>query len=226
MTVMAAEPAVEAAAGESAATTIGKSAARKGKPRTIQGERGPRGRTGKVATTARQPRERHLSSTINNRGRRKVQYQGKKSSGNLTLPKLGKAKGKAPQVSTLIAEWLIAVIVILWGIFSGNKSYEETIANAMWRLTALSGVFFVLALVMRGKNTGRVAVAMGALIDLALILEATNHGEVKKLAGVFAGKGTKTDTGDTAPETIHTVGEVPQSEKVAPPHDVKTPFGA
>lgn len=136
------------------------------------------------------------------------------------FPKLSSAKAGSPQVSTLIAEWLIAVVLIMWGVLSGNKSYVEGMQNALWRMTALSGVFFVLALVMRGKNTGRVAIAFGALIDLALILQAVNRDEIKSLANVFSEKPSGGSTEgivldaskgptDSAPqeETVHHIGD-------------------
>jgi hypothetical protein len=110
---------------------------------------------------------------------------------SIRFPNLAKpGGGHASKTTTLMAEWVLAIILIIWSVFDGAKGYMDAMHDALWRLMAVSGVFFVMALLMRGKNTGKVAVAFGAIIDLALLLNLGKNGVFSSLSGVLSGKGT------------------------------------
>jgi hypothetical protein len=120
-------------------------------------------------------------------------YRGSngRSDTSIRFPQLAKpGGGKEPKTTALIVEWLLACILIIWAVFDGTKNYLDSMHDAMWRLLATSAFFFVLALMMRGKNTAKFAVGFGLIIDLALILNLGERGTFKALAGGFSGQGT------------------------------------
>lgn len=96
--------------------------------------------------------------------------------------------GGSPKVSSLMVEWLIGVVLIGWTVLDGRKSYQTTVHNFFWRFFSWSMVFFVLALLMRGKSSGKVAVMFGALLDVVLVVSSANNGSLTRLADVFEGK--------------------------------------
>lgn len=94
----------------------------------------------------------------------------------------------------LIAEWAAGMFLIAWGIFTGGKSYLEGMSDALWRMTALTFVFFILALVARGDKSGKVALAFGGIVDLGILFHATQTGVVKGIGQIVSGQGIGADT--------------------------------
>lgn len=78
-----------------------------------------------------------------------------------------------PKTGALITEFLLAVLFIVIGIFTSSKSYAERMSAALWQLTSIFLVFFVLALLAKGEKSGKVALAFGALVDLGIIFAAS-----------------------------------------------------
>jgi hypothetical protein len=92
--------------------------------------------------------------------------------------------GGGGKVSTLMIEWILGLLLIFWAMFSGNKQQigKGQAHNFFWQFFAWNFIFFVLALLMRGKNTGKAAVMIGALLVLSLVLlNATNITAFSKL---------------------------------------------
>jgi hypothetical protein len=106
------------------------------------------------------------------------------------FPSLSSHDAAGPKITSLMAEWLIACLLIVWSIFDGTKSYLDAMHDALWRLMGVSLLFFVMSLMMRGKSTGKVAVAFGAIIDLGLVLNLGKRGTFSSLANLFSGTGT------------------------------------
>jgi hypothetical protein len=105
---------------------------------------------------------------------------------------VGKYTGST-HTAGLIAEYIAGMVLIAWGIFTGQKDYLEAMSEAMWRMTALTFVFFVLALVARGDKSGKAALAFGAIVDLGILFHATQTNVIKTMGNVIAGQGTGVD---------------------------------
>ena len=97
---------------------------------------------------------------------------------------------KGSKTTTLIAEWLIACVLIIVSVFDGTNEYLDAMHDALMRLLAVSAVYFCLALLMRGKGTSKVAVAFGGIIDLALVLNLGKKGTFDSIAKMFTASGT------------------------------------
>jgi len=89
----------------------------------------------------------------------------------------------------LVAEWLGGVVLICIAVptQAANVGYAKTITRIMYRLTALTAVFFVLAL-MANSKAGKVAVYAGLLIDLGIVFDAVQSGTLKGTANIMTGK--------------------------------------
>jgi hypothetical protein len=106
----------------------------------------------------------------------------------------GKSQVTGPHTGTLIAEYALAVFFIMWTVFTSKDTYVNAMSTAMWRLTALTFLFFVLALVDHGGRPGKAAVAFGALIDLGVIFSATNQNVIGSIGNVLSGQGQGVST--------------------------------
>lgn len=91
--------------------------------------------------------------------------------------------------SKLVGEWLggVALICIAVPTQAANNGYVKTITKIMYRLTALTAVFFVLALLADTK-AGKAAVYAGLLIDLGIVFDAIHSGSLKGFGNIMAGK--------------------------------------
>lgn len=96
----------------------------------------------------------------------------------------------ANNTGKLIGEWLLGVLIISISvpIQAANVGYGKTITAVMYRLTALTAVFFVLALMTNTKG-GKTAVYAGLLIDLGIIFDAVHNGSLKGGANLARGAG-------------------------------------
>lgn len=166
-----------------------------------------------VAPTPTTNRATHRSRSVRSRngvGFSSYQSSTGSSESSIRLPQLAKHSASGAKTSTLIAEWLIAVVIIVWGVFDGTKDYISAMKDLIYRLVAVSVVFFVLALIMRGQSTSKVAVAFGAIIDLALILDVGGKGTFGAVASLLQGKGsggatlTAADAAQAGVQTEHT----------------------
>jgi hypothetical protein len=98
---------------------------------------------------------------------------------------LGQVSSATPK---LAAEWLVCVLIIIVTQLTKGGDYALNMSEALWRLTATSGLFFVLALASMSKKLSGVTVAFGLLILLVILYKNTN--EIKTVLDVAAGKGT------------------------------------
>jgi hypothetical protein len=118
---------------------------------------------------------------------------------------LGQVSSATPK---LAAEWLVCVLIITVTQLTKGGDYALNMSETLWRLTATSGLFFVLALASMSRKLSGVTVAFGFLIVLVVLYKNTN--EIKTVLDVVAGKGTgETSTqldADTDPGASTKVG--------------------
>lgn len=108
------------------------------------------------------------------------QNSGNQKSSILTAP-------SGPLTGYLLGEFVLGVVVIIWQQFSRDNSYEDKMSEMLWRLTALTGVFFILALMASSAKASKVAAAFGLLIDLGILYNATS--DIKDMFNVASGQG-------------------------------------
>ncbi len=128
-----------------------------------------------------------------------------------------------PKTGALITEFLIAVLLIIIGVFTSSKSYAARMSAMLWQLTSLFLVFFVLALLDKGGKMSKAAVAFGAMIDLGILFVATQQ----SLPGVSGTGGTTspvqafatalTGTGAQVGDAVLTVDDATDT---APAHEI------
>lgn len=111
-----------------------------------------------------------------------------------TSPFRARSRGSYSQM--LLLEYLVAAVLILLGVFVGTDHYAKKMSAALLRLTALTGLFFVLALVASGPGSGKFAATFGLLIDVGVLFDSANSGHLQTIASVLKGGGSS-DTGAT-----------------------------
>lgn len=146
---------------------------------------------------------RNYNKRLQGGGAKPAKYKGKSS---LTGPPASRTRyirylGKDDRNNTgkLIAEWLLGVILICVAvpIQAANAGYLKTITSIMYRLTALTAVFFVLALMSDTKGA-KTAVYAGLLIDLGIIFNAVQVGTFKGITNIMTGNSTLIGTAQPA----------------------------
>jgi hypothetical protein len=98
---------------------------------------------------------------------------------------LGQVSSATPK---LAAEWLVCVLIIVASMLTRDGEYTLNMSEALWRITATTGVFFVLAVASMSKALSGVTVAFGALIMIAILFKSAN--EMKTVLDVASGKGS------------------------------------
>jgi hypothetical protein len=193
MTIMAAE-AVPAMAGAGASTGVSAAgtgmATRTTASRTIAG-RSTAGTRGKATGRTAQPRaSQGRTVPVRARAERLPARAGAEAWDRpATLP---------PKTyhRWILAEYAVCIVVVASHPFLAPKKDVETsavtksLAMPVIRLTALSMVFFVLALLANGPRTGKVAAAFGGLVTLGVIMNATES--AKTLSKMFTPKKEET----------------------------------
>lgn len=106
------------------------------------------------------------------------QYQQTKRS-------LGEVSSATPK---LAAEWLICVLIITATQLTKDDEYLSNMSEVLWRVTATTGVFFVLAIASMAKQLTGITVAFGFLIVLVVLYKNTD--EIKTVFDVASGKGS------------------------------------
>lgn len=87
---------------------------------------------------------------------------------------------------------LVVVSAGLVGKHSEMSPAEQALTDpavVLVRLSAVSALFFALALLSAGRTTGRLSAAFGGVVTLGIGLNAT--GGIRELASVFTGKEPK-----------------------------------
>lgn len=123
--------------------------------------------------------------------------------------------GEGAHTGKLVGEWLAGVLLICFAVptQAANAGYQKTITAIMYRLTALTAVFFVLALMSNGKG-GKTAVYAGLLIDFGILFNAVQSGTLTGITNIISGKSML--VGGTAPAAdITTVKAFPISGGLA-----------
>jgi hypothetical protein len=98
---------------------------------------------------------------------------------------LGEVSSAAPK---LAAEWLVCMIIIAVTSLTKGGEYTLNMSETLWRMTAATGVYFVLAVLSMSKKLSGVTVAFGFLIVLVVLYKGSN--EIKTVLDVFSGKGS------------------------------------
>ena len=191
-------------------------------PREQRTQRAPSRKSS--SPVAQESRER-TGDVLSNRGERSERRESRGRSNNLPSFSLGNVGKDA--TSTLIAEYLFAVVVIFLSVFTGSSlGYAQQMSSALWRVTAVTAIFFVLSLAARGGKSGKVATAFGLIIDLGVLFEAVKSDTIKTAGDILSGKGSgvndTTLTSDiTGEPDVHEIEESWASTAPAAPTPTK-----
>jgi len=136
--------------------------------------------------------KRDISHASNER-----RHGGHGRSGTGRRTKAPRSSAGTPKIGVLIAEWLLAVVLIVVTVpMSGStKGYQATITSIMMRLTGLTGIFFALALIGTSQKAARFPVWFGLIIDLGIIYHASASGGLKGTVALFSGQSITGGTG-------------------------------
>lgn len=87
----------------------------------------------------------------------------------------------------LTGQFIACVVVVILGTFMAPEGSKDTPMRALVKASALSGVFFLLALVASaGGSAAKSATALGTLISAAYLLTSSDvHNVVTYIAGFF-----------------------------------------
>jgi len=161
----------------------------------------------------RQRREIHFARPSNRGGvpdNPPRSAQGNSGGGN--VPSYSQVRGQANQVSSatpkLAAEWLVCVIIIGATTLTKEGDYGTKMGEALWRMTATTLLFFILAIVSMSDNMNKITVAFGGLIVITILAKST--GEVKKILDAAGGAGTGEDK-DTLTADLNPNAPVPHN---------------
>lgn len=102
-------------------------------------------------------------------------------------------------VGTLAAEYVGGVIIICIAVplKAGSDGYQKTMVSTIYRVSALTLLFFVLALMANNPKSGKVASLFGALVDLGIVFVATTDHTFQTLGNALSGKPVDDSSADT-----------------------------
>lgn len=102
-----------------------------------------------------------------------------------------------PHVRVLVAEWMLAVILIVVTVPSekGGKGYANMMTTLMLRLSGLTGIFFALSLIGTAQRAARFSIWFGFIIDLGILYHAASNRSGGTLAAIFTGKPILSESG-------------------------------
>jgi hypothetical protein len=141
------------------------------------------------------------------RTQRTAQGSQRQSAGS-SLPSYSQTKGKLERnVSSaapkLAAEWIVCVLIIGATALTKPGDYLTNMTEVLWRLTAVTAMFFVLALASMARPMREITVAFGALIVLGILYKSSQ--EIKTVLDEAGGLGSGEDktqlTADLDPDT-------------------------
>lgn len=120
----------------------------------------------------------------------------------------------SPAAPALAAEYITCMIIIVVTCLTKDKGYTDKMTELLWRSTATTAVFFVLAMASMSQKASKITVAFGALIVLGILYNATST--VKTTLDALAGAGTgvsKTDSAtlEASTQPPHTIQTVPST---------------
>lgn len=107
--------------------------------------------------------------------------------------------------AVLVAEWLAGLIVIWLGVFTSSSDYATVMLQIGKRYLAVTAIFFVLALLAAGGGKkAEAAKWMGLLIDVGIVLSATQSGLFQALSVFFNPATTATTAAESLPSSTGT----------------------
>jgi hypothetical protein len=186
--------------------------------------RSPRARTG--GTPATLPRVSRVTPSPSARAPRTTgRARGRTGRSSGPSPFSGVRSGQrglrsvSPAAPRLAAEYLACVIIISAQAMTEPGDYASRISAAMWRITAVTVLFFVLALASMSERASKVSVAFGLLVVLGTLYHAG-----KNMGGTLsqiAGQGRTDDSGQPVDKATLTA-ELKQPD---PGHTIMVPAG-
>jgi hypothetical protein len=120
----------------------------------------------------------------------------------------------SPAAPVLAAEYLTCGIIIMVQGLTSPGDYAVKMSQVLWRMTAVTVVFFVLALTSMNNTLNKVSVAFGALIVAGVLYHAGSN--IGDTLNELAGKGRTTADG-TPTDSATLDAEVTTSP---PPHNI------
>lgn len=102
----------------------------------------------------------------------------------------------------LVAEYLAAVGLSSLNIFVGDESYHERLSKFFVQVSALTIVFFLLALVAQSESSGKFATAFGGLIDVAILFRVAANGTISNVNGALHGASDNPTATDEQLKTV------------------------
>lgn len=127
--------------------------------------------------------------------------------------------GKEPG-GILLAEYLAAVVLLCVAAITrgGRDGYTTVMANLTIRLTAVTGVFFVLFL-LAGTRAGKTAAWFGLLVDVAIFINSAQRNVFLDIGRAVTG----TPTAGTADSAGNVTVTADDEKTIAEALDVKEP---
>ena len=117
----------------------------------------------------------------------------------------------SPAAPVLAAEYIACLVIVGATVLTGKGEYGDNMAQTMWRLTAVTAVFFVLALASMSEKLSGPSKAFGGLIVGAVLLKSVKsvRGVLDELSGQGTGEDKATLTSDLS--------------TAEPPHNILNP---
>lgn len=86
-----------------------------------------------------------------------------------TAKKTSRAVQSQPRTRMLTAEYFLAIVLAIVGLFYGDATYEVKMKQFIVRLTGISALFFILALAGASERAAKPVIYFGALVDIGMI---------------------------------------------------------
>lgn len=182
--------------------------------------RSPRARTGGNPATV--PRISKVTPSPSARApRTKARARGTRPSSPLRGFRSGQRelRSVSPAAPRLAAEYLACVIIISAQAMTEPGDYASRISAAMWRITAVTVLFFVLALASMSERASKVSVAFGLLVVLGTLYHAGKN--MGSTLSQISGQGRTDDSGQPVDKAVLTA-ELKQPD---PGHTIMVPAG-
>jgi hypothetical protein len=120
------------------------------------------------------------------------------------------AKAISPAAPTLAAQWIICMVLLMLGALTKPGEYLDKMSEVLWRGTAITALFFVLALASMSDGARPITKAFGWLVVGGILLKQVST--IYRTIDVVAGQGTGDQT-DTLTADVKTT---------PPPHNILT----
>jgi hypothetical protein len=100
----------------------------------------------------------------------------------------GDLKGISAAAPRLFAQFLICGVFVSASVLTEHQTYLDRMSEVLWRLTAITALYFILALVSMNKTMSEVAVQFGWLIVGVVFLKSVSN--IGQVFNALAGAGT------------------------------------